>query len=96
VLIIQDPKKTLKITDTRKRISLVNLQKKNKIVVQIACYKMSSWKLKMNLMLYSPNNESKPQATHIMKLNPMEPVRINRPDGDTKIPDPENTKETHL
>jgi hypothetical protein len=47
---------------------------------------------KKNLMLYSPNNDSKPHATQIMKLNPMEPVRINRPDGETKIPDPENIK----
>jgi hypothetical protein len=49
-----------------------------------------------NLMVYSPNNESKPHATHIMKLNPTEPVRIKRPEGDTKIPDPENIEQTYL
>lgn len=36
----------------------------------------------------APNNESNPQAIHIIKLTPMEPVRTSKPDGDTKIPDP--------
>lgn len=37
-----------------------------------------------------PNNESTPQASHIIKLTPTEPVRTRRPEGDTKIPDPIN------
>ena len=36
-----------------------------------------------------PNSDSTPHAIQMMKLNPTEPVRINKPDGDTKIPDPE-------
>lgn len=35
-----------------------------------------------------PSSESKPQASHIKKLTPTEPVRTSKPDGDTKIPDP--------
>ena len=41
---------------------------------------------------YLPNKESKPQASHIKKLTPTEPVRTSRPDGDTKIPDPKKLK----
>lgn len=40
-----------------------------------------------------PNNESNPQAIHIIKLTPMEPVRTSKPDGDTKIPDPRENGE---
>lgn len=40
---------------------------------------------------YLPNNESKPQASHIIKLTPTEPVRTSRPEGDTNIPDPIKT-----
>lgn len=35
-----------------------------------------------------PNNERTPQACHIRKLIPTEPVLTSKPDGDTKIPDP--------
>lgn len=40
--------------------------------------------------MYSPNSESKPQASQIMKLTPTEPVRTSKPEGDTNIPDPVN------
>lgn len=39
-------------------------------------------------MYYLPSNESNPQANHIPKLIPTEPVRTSKPDGDTNIPDP--------
>lgn len=37
-----------------------------------------------------PNKESNPQASHIQKLIPTDPVLTSKPDGDTNIPDPEN------
>lgn len=42
--------------------------------------------------LHLPNNERNPQACHIRKLIPTEPVLTSKPDGDTKIPDPATTK----
>lgn len=35
-----------------------------------------------------PSSESKPQASHMIKLTPTEPVLTSRPEGDTNIPDP--------
>lgn len=43
-----------------------------------------------------PSKESNPQAIHITKLIPTDPVRIKRPDGDTKIPEPKNEKNKSL
>lgn len=37
-----------------------------------------------------PSNDSRPQASHIQKLIPTEPVLTSKPDGDTNIPDPVN------
>ena len=38
--------------------------------------------------MYLPNKESNPQASHIQKLIPTDPVLTSKPDGDTNIPDP--------
>lgn len=35
-----------------------------------------------------PSNDNRPQAIHITKLIPIDPVLSNKPDGETKIPDP--------
>lgn len=38
-----------------------------------------------------PSNERTPHAIQMTKLIPTDPVRTNKPDGDTNIPDPEQT-----
>lgn len=43
----------------------------------------------------SPRSDKMPQAIQMTKLIPTDPVRINKPDGDTKIPDPV-TKQTKI
>lgn len=35
-----------------------------------------------------PNKDKNPQAIHMTKLIPIDPVLSKSPDGDTKIPDP--------
>lgn len=42
----------------------------------------------MEKIVNLPKSDSNPQASHIQKLIPTEPVRTSKPDGDTKIPDP--------
>lgn len=47
-----------------------------------------AFKLNPFFAQHLPNKESNPQASHIQKLIPTEPVLTSKPDGDTNIPDP--------
>lgn len=39
---------------------------------------------------HSPSKDNNPHAIHITKLIPVDPVRSSSPEGETKIPEPEN------
>jgi hypothetical protein len=60
--------------------------KKKKLNIQ-ARKKTISLSLLAN-KIYIPINESSPQASHIIRLTPTEPVRTSNPLGLTKIPEP--------
>lgn len=47
---------------------------------------------KMIKSLRLPNKDNTPHAIHITKLIPVDPVLSSSPDGETKIPEPENSK----
>lgn len=59
-------------------------------------FSVSVWVCLFCLNIDLPISESTPQASHIIKLTPTEPVLASRPEGDTNIPDPTKKKRKNI